>query len=103
MPNELDPMVDQWYMHLDKGQRFIVTAIDEQGESIEVQHFDSDLEEFTQDEWQELDIELCEAPENWSGALDIGEQDDFGTEVTDTSREDWSDPLKEITPEKSRE
>lgn len=96
MPNELDPRVDQWYMHLDKGQRFIITAIDEQRDSIEVQHFDSDLEEFTQDEWRELDIELSEAPENWSGALDIGEQDDYGTEVTDTTKQDWSEPLEEI-------
>ena len=103
MPNELDPRVDQWYMHLDKGQRFIVTAIDEQADSIEIQHFDGDLEEFTQDDWRDLDIELSEAPENWSGALDIGEQDDFGTEVTDTTKQDWSEPLEEIRPPATKE
>ena len=103
MPDELDPRIDQWYMHLDKGQCFMVTAIDEQGNSIEVQHFDGDLEEFTLDEWRELDIELSEAPENWSGALDIGEQDDFGTEVTDTTKQDWSESLAEIHPKETRE
>ncbi len=101
MPNELDPRVDQWYLHLDKGQRFIITAFDEQEDSIEVQHFDGDLEEYTLDEWRELDIELSEEPENWSGALDIAEQDDFGTEITDTSMEDWSEPLEEIHPSKT--
>ena len=96
MPNDFDPQVGQWYSHLDKGQRFVITAIDEDNETIEVQHFDADLEEYSLDEWHELDIELCEAPENWAGALDIGERDDFGTEITDTSGRDWSEPLTEF-------
>jgi len=101
MLNELDPRIDQWYAHLNKGQRFIVTAIDEAGNTVEVQHFDGDLEEFSLDDWHDLDIEVSEAPENWSGAFDVGEQDDLGTEVTDTSKADWSEPGEEIhTPEK---
>jgi hypothetical protein len=94
MPNELDPLVDQWYFHEDKGQRFFVTAVNEAAETVEVQHFDGDIEEFTLDEWHDLDIELCEEPENWSGALDISEQDDYGTEVTDTNPADWNEPQK---------
>ncbi len=96
MPNELDPIPDQWYSHLDKGQRFYVTAIDELNATVEIQHFDGDIEEFSLEEWRELNIELCEAPENWAGALDITEQDDFGTEITDTTPEDWRDPEKEF-------
>lgn len=96
MPNEFDPIPDQWYAHLDKGQRFYVTAVDESNATIEVQHFDGDIEEFSLEEWRELEIELSEAPENWAGALDITEQDDFGTEITDTSPEDWRDPEKEF-------
>ena len=92
MPNELDPQVDQWYAHLDKGQRFYVTAINEEENTVDVQHFDSDIEEFSLDEWRELDIELSEAPESWTGALDIAEQDDLGTGVTDTTPDDWSEP-----------
>lgn len=99
MSNELDPRIDQWYVHHDKGQRFIVTAVDEEDETVEVQHFDGDLEEFSLDDWRDLDIDLCEEPENWSGALDITEQDDFGTEVTDTTAEDWSEPAEEIHSE----
>lgn len=92
MPNELDPRIDQWYARHDKGQRFTVTSIDEANGSVEVQHFDGDLAEFSLDDWRDLAIELCEAPENWSGAFDIAERDDLGTEVTDTSEDDWSEP-----------
>jgi hypothetical protein len=103
MPNELDPLPDQWYTHLDKGQRFYVTAIDEPNGTVEIQHFDGDIEEYSLEEWRELDIELCEAPENWAGALDIAEQDDFGTEITDTSADDWESPQQEFrSPDKEK-
>ena len=92
MPNELDPQVDQWYAHLDKGQRFYVTAIDDENNTVEIQHFDGDIEEFSLDEWRDLEIELSVEPENWSGALDIAEQDDLGTGVTDTEPDDWDEP-----------
>ena len=96
MPNELDPIPDQWYAHLDKGQRFYVTAIDEGNDTVEIQHFDGDIEEYSLDEWRELEIELSEEPENWAGALDIAEQDDLGTEITDTTPEDWESPQEEF-------
>ncbi|MEJ2362646.1 MAG: hypothetical protein P8Z75_14750 [Gammaproteobacteria bacterium] len=100
MPNELDPIIDQWYFHEDKGQRFFVTAVNDEAETVEVQHFDGDIEEFSLDEWHELDIELSEEPENWSGALDIGEQDDYGTEVSDTTADDWNEPGQNSHDEK---
>lgn len=96
MANELDPIIGQWYAHTDKGQRFYVTAISDEDSTVEVQHFDSDLEEFSFDEWRDLDIELSEEPENWTGALDIVETDDFGTEVTDTRSDDWTEPGEEF-------
>ena len=96
MPNEFDPLIDQWYAYQDKGQRFYVTAIDEATGSIEVQHFDGDIEEFTLDEWRELNIDLSVEPENWDGALDFGELDDLGTEVTDTTQEDWTEPQEDL-------
>ena len=96
MANELSPLVDQWYFHVDKGQRFFVTAVDEDEDAIEVQHFDGDLEEYSFDQWRELDIELSEEPENWSGPIDYGARDDLGTEVTDTPGSDWNEPLREF-------
>lgn len=51
---------------------------------VEIQYFDGDLDELDLDAWYGMEIELTEAPENWSGPLDVAELDDLGTEVTDT-------------------
>ena len=96
MPTEIDPIVDNWYNHLDKGQRFYVVAVDEDSGTVEIQHFDGDVEEIDLKEWYEMNIELGEEPENWAGAMDIGEKDDFGTEITDTQPVDWSEPLQQF-------
>jgi len=40
MQMNLKPIINQWYRHLDKGQRFFVTAVDEDDATVEVQHFD---------------------------------------------------------------
>lgn len=96
MSNESDPIVDNWYIHLDKGQRFFVVAVDDNQGLVEIQHFDGDVEEMSFAEWSDLNIEVGEAPENWSGATDMGEMDDYGTEVTDTVNADWNDPLKQF-------
>lgn len=96
MTTEADPIVDNWYLHLDKGQRFYVTAIDDDSGTVEIQHFDGDIEEIDMDQWYEMDIEPSVEPENWSGAMDIGARDDFGTEITDTRARDWNEPLDEI-------
>ncbi|WP_101522771.1 DUF6763 family protein [Kineobactrum sediminis] len=98
MPNELDPLLGQWYLPADNSQRFQVIAVDSEADTVDIQLFDGDIEELSFDDWAELDIALCEEPENWSGALDIGEQDDFGTEVTDTSAEDWAESGEGFRP-----
>jgi hypothetical protein len=96
MSTESDPMVFNWYQHLDKGQKFRVIAMDDSNALVEIQYFDGDIDEIDLDEWKNLDIESIEAPENWSGPIDISEQDDFGSTITDTPPEDWSSPLEEI-------
>src|SRR5687768_18136957 len=95
MANKL-PRVEQWYEHLDKGQQFQVIATDPDTMTIEVQTFDGDTDEYSFDEWRHLRIRPCAQPESWSGAYDIGEQDDLGTEVTDTDPDDWEEPAKEL-------
>lgn len=102
MNSEADPIVGNWYQHLDKGQAFQVVFVDEEADLVEIQHFDGDVEEMDFDAWYRLVIQPIEAPENWSGPLDVSEVDDLtGTEVSDTPPEDWVEPLKEI--EKSQE
>ena len=96
MPIDTPPVIGLWYRHLDKGQRFQVVALDERDDSVEIQHYDGDIEELDLDTWHTMAIMPCEAPENWSGALDIGEPDDYGTEITDTSVDEWEAPLQEF-------
>jgi len=95
MPIQTEPVVDNWYHHFDKGQRFFIVAVDKDEGLIETQHIDGDLEEISLSSWFTLDIILCEPPESWSGAMDIGEQDDFGTEITDTLPEDFNEDLED--------
>jgi len=96
MSNEADPILGCWYRHLDKGQEFCVVALDEQNGSVEIQNFDGDLQEIDMEEWRQMELETIEEPENWSGALDIAELDDFGTEITDTLPNDWNAPAREV-------
>jgi len=97
MTTQEDPLLNEWYRHLNKGQRFQVVSVDNDDGLIEIQYFDGDLEELEQDQWYEMELESTSAPENWAGALDIAEVDDLGTSITDTATEDWNAPLAEIS------
>lgn len=95
MPAELDPVIDQWYWHRDKGQSFYVIDIDDVAQTVDVQHFDGDLEAISLVEWRDLDIELGEAPENWTGPMDSPNFEDLQVQVSDTSPKDWVEPLND--------
>ncbi len=103
MPIEAAPVVSQWYQHLDKGQQFQVTAVDETEGTVEIQHFDGDVEEIELDEWYGLEIEPIEPPEDWTGPVDDVERDDLGYTETDMTGEDWEKPLREEGPRARRE
>ncbi len=103
MPTDIEPIIDNWYQHLDKGQLFRVVAIDSEDGVVEVQHFDGDLEEIPLDAWRQLELDLAEQPENWSGPLDVAEEDDLGEGITDTTRDDWNAPLAEVKPPPEKE
>jgi hypothetical protein len=96
MTTEADPVLGNWYQPLDKGQKFRVVALNEDEGAAEIQYFDGNVEEIGLDEWYELDIEPVEAPENWSGPVDVAEVDDLGTQITDTTADDWAAPQQEI-------
>ena len=103
MATQNEPVVSQWYRHLDKGQQFQVTAFDETEGSVEVQHFDGDVEEIDLDDWREWDIEPIEPPEDWTGPVDDIERDDLGYTETDMTPQDWQEPLQEMGKRTERE
>lgn len=97
MDKDLDPIIGNWYRHLDKGQMFRVIAFDDSDATIELQHFDGDIEEVSLIVWRTMDLEVSEAPEDWTGPMDDIEPDDLGySSETVMSNEDWSAPLQEV-------
>lgn len=103
MSTENEPNIGHWYRRLDKGQLFQVVAVDEDEATVEIQHFDGDVEELDLDAWYETDLEPIEAPEDWTGPLDDVVRDDLGYTETDMEADDWIAPLDELQEEEIEE
>jgi hypothetical protein len=75
------PSIGDWYS-LRAGELFEVVAVDDAAGTVEVQYFDGTVEEFELDDWfaqsQAGEIEEAEAPEDWTGSVDIDRADDGG-------------------------
>ena len=68
-----------------------MVAVDEDDATIELQHFDGTIEEVEFDGWLELSAEPAEAPEDWSGSVDVDLED---LQQMDTHLVlEWRDPL----------
>jgi hypothetical protein len=80
MIGELDPVEGNWYHNLGKKQNFMVVDVNEAGGTVDIQYFDGDIEELEIEEWEEMDLEESEPPEDWTGPLDKLEKDDRGYE-----------------------
>jgi hypothetical protein len=91
--NVVKPIVGQWYRGAT--ELFEVVAIDDQDQTIEIQYFDGTVTEMEFDAWNEhlLDelIDAADAPEDWSGAVDV-ETEDLDREFEDTGRAVWASP-----------
>lgn len=76
--NTQRPGIGDWY-RLRGGDLFEVVAFDEGDGTIEVQYFDGTVEEFDLDDWRAQrasnTIEEAEAPEDWSGSVDVEPED----------------------------
>jgi hypothetical protein len=77
----------------------MVTAIDEEAGTIEIQSFDGDLDELDRETWWASPLELAEEPENWTGPVEV-EPDDLDNAETVMTAADWSEPLQPLKDEK---
>ena len=72
------PGIGEWY-RLSGGELLEVVAFDEVDGTIEVQYFDGTVEEYDLDDWRSQRatgaIEEAEAPEDWSGSVDVEPED----------------------------
>jgi hypothetical protein len=96
---EYEPTVGQWYEDLENEETFQVLKVDEDREIVEIQHLDGDVEELDVDGWAELDLELTEEPEGWSGSKgekdEEDDEDDWEDEDEDDDEDDDDDDLDE--------
>jgi len=95
MAKSTDPIIAQWYHYPQKSEKFQVTAIDEQSDSVEIQYFDGNIDEFELTTWYTLEIEPIETPEDWTGPLNNIEKDDLTPIGTEMQDEDWDAPYDE--------
>ena len=97
MSTRLLPEVGKWYAHRDKGQMFQVVAVDEDGEFVEIQDFDGDVDELDLDSWFAMPLEPAEPPEDWSGPVDDVEADELdATGTNETGGRGWRVPIDEL-------
>ncbi|MGA2024757.1 MAG: DUF6763 family protein [Steroidobacteraceae bacterium] len=73
------PEIGAWY-RVRGGESFEVVAVDEDDGTIEVQYFDGTVEEMEREDWDAQhssgEISEAEAPEDWSGSVDVDGEDD---------------------------
>jgi hypothetical protein len=90
----MKPSVGQWYRGVTN-ELFEVVALDDEDQTIEIQYFDGTVAEMDFDSWNDqlLDrmLDAADAPEDWSGAVDV-EIEDLNREFEDTGRTAWSSP-----------
>ena len=73
------PEIGAWY-RLRGGESFEVVAVDDDDGTIELQAFDGTVEEMDIEDWEAQrangDIQNAQAPEDWSGSVDVDDEDD---------------------------
>ena len=79
MATEYEPRIGDWYRTIN-GDNFEIVALDPDDSTLEIQYFDGTVEELDLETWYELDLESVEAPEDWSGSMDI-QRDDYGVDL----------------------
>jgi hypothetical protein len=73
------PEIGAWYS-LRGGEKFEVVAVDEDDGTVELQSFDGTVEEMDIEDWDSQfasrEIEAADAPEDWSGSVDVDVKDE---------------------------
>lgn len=75
------PSIGEWY-RLGSDKLFEVVAIDDDEGTIDIQYFDGTVEEMDREDWEaqweDGALEAAEAPEDWSGSVDVEASDEEG-------------------------
>ena len=88
------PVIGEWYRRTG-GDSFAVGATAPDARTLEHQALDGTVEEIELEEWREAEIESCEAPEDWTGSLDVEPEDTENEyEAEPNGKAAWGDPLQ---------
>jgi hypothetical protein len=96
-----EPMVNQWYLREDTGEKFLVTDYDEDAATVEIQTENGDLDELDTEAWEALPLSFAEAPHDWTVPIDTLDAEDHEGLETEPGksgdrhgpwREPWEDP-----------
>lgn len=90
MTNDIDPLVGNWYQHVDKGLDFEVVAVDYESALVEIQYLDGTVDEISLEEWYELVLEPAEPPEDWTAPLDVIDDEAADTGLA-ADGDDWDE------------
>lgn len=88
------PTVGDWFKNAN-GDSFEIVACDEDDKTVEVQYFDGTVEELELDTWREMEVDLIEPPEDWSGSMDIT-REDYGVDLEQSVENAQLNPLDEL-------
>jgi hypothetical protein len=94
------PGIGDWY-RLNGGALFEVVALDDDDGTIEIQYFDGTVEEMDiedwEAQWEDGALESAEAPEDWSGSVDVeGGDEERGGDSLSEDRDIRASPLDGI-------
>jgi hypothetical protein len=85
------PVIGQWFRR-PNGTLFEVVAIDEDGQTVEIQLFDGTIDEVDFERWPSLLLAEVSPPEDVSGSLDM-DPEDFGDVSEPETATGFQDPL----------
>lgn len=86
-----DPVIGSWYKDLENDLTFVVVAIEDDGETIEVQFSNGDISDYDRDSWYNSTLDFIETPEDWSAPFGDLEADDLGYSDPDVHKPERED------------
>jgi hypothetical protein len=79
----MKPTIGNWY-RIQASDSFEVVAFDEDDGTIELQYYDGTVEEMDLEDWQASHesgaLEEIEAPEDWTGSVDVDDDEELRTQ-----------------------
>ncbi|VAW78531.1 hypothetical protein MNBD_GAMMA15-592 [hydrothermal vent metagenome] len=94
MTPEPSPIIGDWYKST-LGDAFEIVASDDDDDTLELQYYDGTIGELDRENWETLQLEPVEPPEDWSGSMDVSPEDTASTELW-TETQDWMAQLERM-------